>query len=304
MGIPAPRLWPDYRAIIYDPDMMRLLNIAHRGGAGLFPENTLAAFRNAVQLGCDGLELDAQLSADGVAIVHHDYRLNPEFTRLENRWLVPPSPRIKDLSLTAIQSYDVGMTRPGGKYAACHPQRRTAVGARIPTLREVLTLAEIAPSLMLLIELKCDFSDDSAEPTMLADAVLDVVGDKIGQVIFVGFDWRALFHVKKRSPGARCWFTTSSLQGDAKPTLEFLAGNGAAGWLAHFSDASTANTELAHQLGLKVGTWTVNDMTIIDRLGPVDAICTDRPDLLYALNLSDASARVAPTFRGSGDTLV
>ena len=82
--------------------MTRPLNIAHRGGAGLFPENTLAAFRDAVARGCDGAELDVQLSKDGEVVVYHDYRLKPEITRgLDGKFLTRPTPRIKDLMLTA-----------------------------------------------------------------------------------------------------------------------------------------------------------------------------------------------------------
>jgi len=50
----------------------RPLVIAHRGGAGLAPENTIAAFDNAVALGVDGLELDVRFSRDGIVVVHHD----------------------------------------------------------------------------------------------------------------------------------------------------------------------------------------------------------------------------------------
>ena len=64
---------------------MTALNIAHRGGAGLRPENTLAAFADAMARGCDGAELDVQLSADGVVVVHHDFRLNPGSDARERR---------------------------------------------------------------------------------------------------------------------------------------------------------------------------------------------------------------------------
>ena len=52
------------------------LVFAHRGGAALAPENTMAAFDNAVALGADGLELDVRLSRDGVVVVHHDRLLD------------------------------------------------------------------------------------------------------------------------------------------------------------------------------------------------------------------------------------
>ena len=54
--------------------------IGHRGAAGLGPENTLCAFSKALDHGVDGVELDVQLSADGIAVVHHDFQLNPDIT--------------------------------------------------------------------------------------------------------------------------------------------------------------------------------------------------------------------------------
>jgi len=89
---------------------MKTLNIAHRGGAALRPENTLAAFRHAIALGCDGAELDVQLSADGMAVVHHDFRLNPALTRKDGAWLAGETPRIKDLTLDRLRSFDLGRT--------------------------------------------------------------------------------------------------------------------------------------------------------------------------------------------------
>ena len=58
--------------------MSRSLNIAHRGGAGLRPENTLAAFAHALDLGVDGFELDVHVAKDGTVVVFHDDALKPE----------------------------------------------------------------------------------------------------------------------------------------------------------------------------------------------------------------------------------
>jgi glycerophosphoryl diester phosphodiesterase len=54
---------------------------AHRGGRGLLPENTLAAFENAIRMGVTTLELDIAITADGVPVISHDASLNPAFTR-------------------------------------------------------------------------------------------------------------------------------------------------------------------------------------------------------------------------------
>ena len=100
---------------------MQPWNIAHRGGAALMPENTLAAFADAALRGCDGAELDVQLTADGAAVVHHDFRLKAGLARKDGVWLSEAGPRIKDLSLAELRHFDVGAAQPGGAYALAHP---------------------------------------------------------------------------------------------------------------------------------------------------------------------------------------
>ncbi|HEX4270573.1 MAG TPA: phosphatidylinositol-specific phospholipase C domain-containing protein, partial [Rhizomicrobium sp.] len=63
------------------------MNIAHRGGAQLMPENTLAAFADALARGCDGVEMDVQISRDGAVVVHHDFRLMKDVARKDGVWL-------------------------------------------------------------------------------------------------------------------------------------------------------------------------------------------------------------------------
>src|ERR1700685_1374988 len=108
---------------------MAVLNIARRGGAGLMPENTLAAFRDAVARGCDGAELDVQLSRDGEVVVYHDYRLKTEITRgADGRFLARPTPRIKDLTLAELRAFDIGGCDPESDYARTHPMVRAVDG--------------------------------------------------------------------------------------------------------------------------------------------------------------------------------
>ena len=263
---------------------MPTLNIAHRGGAALMPENTLPAFVNAIALGADGAELDVQLSADGMAVVHHDFRLNPGYARDgDGRWLKGETPRIKDLSFAELQRFDLGRPAPGSDYAYAHPMVAPRDGARIPSLAEVLTVAAAAPSsFLLLVELKSDASPDSADPVALADTALAACADHVGQVIFVGFDWRGLLRVRQKAPSARCWFTTDKLEGDYLPMLDAIKAAGGDGWFPHNGDATGLSISDAHARGLQIGAWTVNEtaeMTKLARLG-IDLICTDWPNLL------------------------
>src|SRR5215469_16049773 len=116
---------------------MRPMNIAHRGGAQLMPENTLAAFADALARGCDGAELDVQLSRDGAVVVHHDYRLMKDVAREKGSWRAAPGPRIKDLNLSELRRFDVGRPQAGSDYAARDPDLAPADGESVPTLEEV-----------------------------------------------------------------------------------------------------------------------------------------------------------------------
>ena len=65
--------------------------------------------------------------------------------------------------------------------------------------------------------------------------------------------------------------------------IDIIAAAGGEGWFPHFPDATPENVAYARQRGLKVGAWTVNNPADMRRLMALDAICTDRPDLLSGL---------------------
>jgi len=260
---------------------MQPWNIAHRGGAALMPENTLAAFADAAARGCDGAELDVQLTSDGVVVVHHDFQLKAGLARKDGVWLTEAGPRIKDLTLAELRQFDVGATQPGGDYARVHPLLKP-INAPVPTLDEVAALAA-AHRFILFVELKCDASEDSADPVALVEAAHAVIAAHglLDHAIFVGFDWRALARMVEK--GAPCWFTTDKLSGNAKPVIDRIVQAGAQGWFPNFPAATPDNIAYARNQGLKVGAWTVNDPADMRRLLALDSICTDRPDLLAAL---------------------
>lgn len=314
-------------------------NIAHRGGAALYPENTLTAFRNAVTLGCDGAELDVQLSRDGEVVVFHDFRLKPELCRNKNgEWLQQPTARIKDLTLAELRRFDIGRANPASAYARGHASVRAVGGERVPTLQEVVEVAKTAAQpFRLFVELKTSFADRSlsADPVQLAAATLGVLRaeDYLSRSVLVGFDWPGLLHAKKLEPKAECWFTThpQSWFSDSRPppqdnppsdvalqvlrhwarsgTSPWAAGHdavryggsilcaieaaGGEGWFPMYRDATPEAVAEAHALGLKVGAWTVDDPTEMRRLIAlaVDAICTDRPDIMLEMLDGGVQAR-------------
>ena len=189
-------------------------NIAHRGGAQLRPENTLSAFADAVWRGCDGAELDVQLTADGEVVVYHDWHLKPDHCRDTNgAWLKGPTPRVKDLTLEELRLFEVGRAEPDSAYAKAHPHVRWLDEECVPLLSEVIAVAKTARSpFRLIVELKTSFAnrDESADPLTLAEQTIAVLREHryLDHTVFVGFDWAGLIHAKTLAPETACWFTT------------------------------------------------------------------------------------------------
>ena len=239
---------------------MKTWNIAHRGGAGLMPENTLAAFRHAIALDCDGAELDVQLSADGVVVVHHDFRLNPALTRKDGRWLESGTPRVKDLTLAELQAFDLGRADPASDYARLHPALVPVDGARIPALGEVAALT--SPRLfILLVELKSSGDPGSADPVALADAALGGdEGSARPHRSFVGFDWRGLARIKSRAPECTMLVHHRQIARRCASRIGYDQG-GRRQWLVPLPTRTRSPdmTAEARARGLQVAAWTVND---------------------------------------------
>jgi len=115
---------------------------AHRGGRGLRPENTLAAFENAIRMGVTTLELDIAVTADGIAVISHEPALYPGTARdADGRWLKEPGPLIRSLTLAELQRYDVGRLNPDSAYGKPFATQQAADGQRIPTLASLFALA-------------------------------------------------------------------------------------------------------------------------------------------------------------------
>src|ERR1044071_4382596 len=108
--------------------IMSPLVIAHRGASAHAPENTLAAFRRALEVGADGVEFDVRLSRDGVPAVIHDSTLERTGGRAD-----------KVSKLTALELQDVDV---GSWFNRKHPERADQAFAdeRVPLLTQVLEL--------------------------------------------------------------------------------------------------------------------------------------------------------------------
>ena len=190
--------------------------IAHRGGTGLWPENTLEAFVPAIDLGSDGIEIDVHLTRDGVPVVHHDESLKPSIARgQDGQWLTRPTPLIKELDYAQLRHFDVGRLRPDSRYGARFPEQKAFDAAVIPRLEDAYNVvrSHAKPDFHFYVELKTAILDltQSSTPEVLAETVVKLTRQMgIGhRVTLISFDWRALMVAKKLAPEIANAFTTN-----------------------------------------------------------------------------------------------
>ena len=170
----------------------------HRGARGLAPENTLAAFHKALDLGVTTLELDIGLTLDGVVVISHDRTLNPALVRDASGAWITHTPTIASLSLAQLQSYDVGRINPASAYATSYAQQTPADGQRIPTLAALFELVKQrhAGSVRFNIETKLHpgLPEQTASPERMVAALLAVIAQHgmAHRTTVQSFDWRTL----------------------------------------------------------------------------------------------------------------
>ena len=249
--------------------------VAHRGGGALAPQNTLAAFRNALTLPIDAIELDVQMTRDGHVVVFHDNTVDK---------LTNGSGNMLDLNFSYLRSLNAAAHFPGG-----WPELQ-----RVPTLREVLDLAK--DHVQVYIEIKFSERDGVfGRYPNIAEAVVEEVrsAGMLDQVLIISFDWMILPVVKSLEPALQ----TGAIVSDnvwnpqaehALQTLIDQVSSMGCNWINMDCDLFTNDMpEVAHQHGLKLGVWTANSSDEIRSLvaAGVDSITSDHPDLFSEIKL-------------------
>ena len=235
--------------------------VAHRGFSGAAPENTLAAFRKAIEAGSDMIELDVHLSKDGKIVVIHDETLE----RTTNG-----QGKVADHTLQEIKKLDAG--------SWFNPQ---FAGERIPALREVLALAQ--GKVPVNIEIKNPTHGKYAITELSEKALQEVKrAEMLNQVIFSSFNPVSLEWIQKKEPRAwvaflyhRPWNSLPELTAGREFRVLNLRN-------IHISKEKIARIR---EEGMKVNVYTVNtdeELEQFVRWG-VDGIITNYPDRLIRI---------------------
>ncbi len=296
----------------------------HRGARGLAPENTIAAFATALSIGVSTLELDLAMTKDGVLVVSHDSRLNPDHTRgPDGQFLTTQGPAIRSLTLAELGQYDVGKLKPGTAYAARFPEQKPVDGARIPALTDVFDLVRRSGAGHVRFNIETKLTPTSGaetpDPRTFAQALAVSLREAglTARATIQSFDWRTLLamkeiapeiervcltietrgedNIQRGRPGASPWTAGLDIDDAGGSTPKLVAAAGCQVWSPYSGNVDQASMQQSKSLGLKVIPWTVNErgpMEALIALG-VDGIITDYPDRLRKL-LIDKDVAVPP----------
>ncbi len=235
--------------------------IAHRGYSSLFPENTLASFAGAIDIGVDYIELDVQLTKDGQVVVFQDDDLK-RITGTEGA--------VGEYTLQELAALDAG-----------NWFSPSFAGERIPTLKEVLELIS-ASDCKVYLELK-----DIGKVDGFEDAVIETVSScgMIGRCVFASFQYDYLAYIKGLDAGLQILYNTTS----GKVTLpeEFPAD-----YYGLSAESVMPDTIRAiHEAGKKAFVWTVNTPAAMQNVQDMgaDGIVTNYPGMVKVLRQPEYS---------------
>lgn len=231
-------------------------NFAHRGFSGKYPENTMLAFRKAVEEpGCDGIELDVHLSKDGEVVIIHDEKID--------RTCVNGTGLVKDYTLAELKQFDVS-----AKFAGeCEPQQ-------IPTLREYFQLVKDT-HIVTNIELKTGIFEYHGIEQKVWDLIREFGLEE--KIIISSFNHFSIRRFKELCPTMKCGLLTETWMIDAGAYVERCGADYLHPIFYNMIEEVVAEVK-SHGIG--INTWTVNEeediRLMIDR--GVDSIIGNFPD--------------------------
>lgn len=228
--------------------------MAHRGASAAAPENTLIAYKKAIEMGADYAELDVRQTKDSAVVLMHDKTVHRTTGEKGFVW---------DLTLKELKKLDAGSWF-GEEFR----------GEPIPTLKEVIRL--VKGRMKLNIEVKI-----SEQEPGIAQRVVDIVRseDFSKECIITSFDMETVKRFKKIAPDLKIGIIL-----DKEYSTDVFKGN----WDALSTNHELVDSEFIHHAkenGKKVYVWTVNEkeeMLRLIGLG-IDGIITDKPDLLISV---------------------
>lgn len=236
-----------------------MLNIAHRGFSGVYPENTMLAFEKAMEAGCDGIELDVQLTKDGVPVIMHDEKVDRT---------TDGTGYLKDYTFAKIR-----------KLNAKYRYEKSDIFCEVPSLREYFELVK-DKNIFTNVELK----NSVILYENLEEKVLDLIDeyDLRDRILISSFNHLSVVKMKKMAPDMKYGFLEESIVLDAakyakRYEIDYLHPS--------WQSVTEEYCRQARKEGVEINTWTVNDLALLKKMQTlqIHGVITNFPDRVKAL---------------------
>lgn len=242
-----------------------MLNIAHRGFSGVYPENTMIAFEKAIEAGCDGIELDVQLTKDGVPVIMHDEKVDRT---------TDGTGFVKDYTFSEIR-----------KLNAEYRYEKADIFCEVPSLREYFELVK-DKNIFTNVELK----NSVVLYENLEEKVLDLIDEYNlrDRIIISSFNHLSVVKMKKMAPDMKYGFLEESIVLDAamyakRYGIDYLHPS--------WQSVTKEYCRQAKEEGIEINTWTVNDLALMKKLQglQVHGVITNFPDRVKKLEMESGA---------------
>ena len=295
---------------------------AHRGFRALAPENTLQAYNAALNIGVDVVDMDVNMTKDGVLVVTHDSSLNTQITQNEHgEWLNESIP-IKNLTFNKLERFQVGNIRSGSHFHHMYPNHIDKSNVHISSLPQVIQFVKSHAQHPVRFQIEMKTDPTQPQVTVSAGLMATELAKIIkqyhiqNQVEVQAFQWQALVDLQQLIPGIKTGYLTEPDYEPSSLKSEQKIGTGQV-WTAPLTardfnfdypqmikklggtffepyEMSVTKEQIrhAHQLGLKIIAWGWTEQEHTDfnykKVNQlidwgIDGVITDRPDILRGL---------------------
>lgn len=243
--------------------------ISHRGANRYAPQNTIPAFKKAVELKADGFETDVHLTKDGELVICHNYTIDETSNAKGN---------LSDMTLEELRKYDFG--------SYFSPKYKDT---KIPTVREFLDVVKESDIEVMNIEIKSPLNNE----TFIVDETIKIVKEYglFDKLIISSFDPKILTRAKEIDEKCKTGYLYSvnrkiTYQNKMISSyVDYAKSIGADALHPQFFFVNEKYVDRAHNAGIMVHPWTVNSVSSIEKMIKCgcDKIITDFPDVTKGL---------------------